>query len=96
MFKLSHLQRFNRRYLLVKGTIPNARQAIIDYVGILGWARASPVFMNHKLGTIVAVNRSEAHHIRAAFALAPHSLPVLAVSGTLKGVEKQLSKRTEN
>ncbi len=93
MLKISSTLRLNRRYLLVHASERQVREAIIDYIGLLGWANASPVFIEHSQGLVVAVNRETVVNIRAAFALAAHDISVLAVSGTLKGIEKQLKKR---
>ena len=87
MATFSSTERIKRRYLLVKGKRESIEKAILDYIGILGWARAAPVFLPAKGETcIVAVERKELIHVRAALAVAPEELKVLRVSGTIKGL----------
>ncbi len=87
MAAFSSTERIKRRYLLVKGRRESIEKAILDYLGILGWARAAPVFLPaHEEKCVVAVERKELVHIRAALALAPEELKVMRVSGTLKGL----------
>ena len=77
--------RENKRYLLIGGNMAKEEieKAILDYVGILGWAKACPVFVSHN---ILAVNRQEVDKIKASLELA--KIRVKRVSGTLKGLEK--------
>ena len=61
-------QRENRRYLLLE-TNSNKEEiesVILDYVGVLGFAKASPIFVSNN---ILSVKREEIDKIRAAFAL---------------------------
>mgnify|MGYP001574128755 CR=1 FL=1 len=77
--------RENKRYLLIEGNIgkEEIEKAILDYVGILGWAKACPVFVSHD---VLAVNREELERIKASFELA--GIRIRRISGTLKGLEK--------
>ena len=89
MLTLKPTMRADRRYLLIHGTRKDVEYAILEYIGVLGWANAAPVFVssdNDKI--IVAVNREALTDVRAALALAKDNLKVLKVSGTLKGLEK--------
>jgi RNase P/RNase MRP subunit POP5 len=86
--KLKPSDRMNRRYLLVKGSRQDIEKAILDYIGILGWAKAAPDFIDHGEKIVVAVTREELTNVRAAFALAKSNIQVLRVSGTLKGLNK--------
>lgn len=74
-------QRENRRYLLAEGNRENIEKAILDYIGILGWAKASPIFVKN----ILSISRKEVDNVRAALAVA--GIKVKRVSGTLKGLE---------
>ena len=79
-----------RRYMLVRGDRSEIESAILDYIGVLGWARASVMFLSKNDGTwIVAINREELVNVRAALALNKHKIDVLKVSGTLKGIGKR-------
>jgi RNase P/RNase MRP subunit POP5 len=78
-------QRIKKRYLLIEGKKDDVERAILDYLGILGYAKASPLFVPFKGDTsklILAVDRSEINNIRAAFELVK-SIKVLRVSGTI-------------
>jgi RNase P/RNase MRP subunit POP5 len=76
--------REKKRYLLL-GNVSKEKieRAILDYVGILGYGKASPVFV--KAG-VLAVNRKEVEKIKAALLLA--GIKVKKVSGTLKSLKK--------
>jgi RNase P/RNase MRP subunit POP5 len=57
-------------------------------VGILGWTKAIPQFLENKEGVILAVERKALNDIRAAFALSKEKIKVKRVSGTIKGLSK--------
>lgn len=66
-------------------------KAVLDYVGILGFAKANPIFVKKVAGKgklVLAINRSELDKIRASFAISADIITVLKVSGTLKGLSK--------
>ena len=89
--KIKPSARTKKRYLLIDGKKDEIEKAILDYIGILGWVRASPIFVRLKdenKGIILAVNREEINNIRAAFEILPYKIKVLRVSGTLKGLKK--------
>lgn len=88
--KLKPSARIKRRYLLIEAkSKEDISKAILDYIGILGWARASPVFVNNSDKRIIlAIERKEINNVRAAFELFPEKIKVLRVSGTLKGLKK--------
>ena len=88
MLKQKSSARENKRYLLIKGNKNEIEKAILDYIGILGWAKAAPVWVyNKKENLILAVNRKEIDKVRASFAICENKIEVLRVSGTLKGLE---------
>ncbi|PIN89612.1 hypothetical protein COU60_03305 [Candidatus Pacearchaeota archaeon CG10_big_fil_rev_8_21_14_0_10_34_76] len=89
MLKTKPSARIKRRYILLQGKKDSIEKSIIDYVGILGWAKAAPVFVkNRKNQTILAVNREEIDKVIGSFAVFADEIKVLRVSGTLKGLEK--------
>ena len=81
-------EKIKRRYLLMNGSRGDIEKAILDYIGILGWAKASPVFveMKGKDRVVLSVDRKEVDNVRAAFEVAGKSVGVLRVSGTIKGL----------
>ncbi|MEK6847449.1 MAG: Rpp14/Pop5 family protein [Nanoarchaeota archaeon] len=89
MLGLKPTMRANRRYLLIQGTKTDIETAILEYIGMLGWAKAAPVFASSHDGKIIlAVNREAIADVRAALALAREKINVSRVSGTLSGVGK--------
>ena len=84
--KLKNAQRDNRRYLLVQESDnEKIEKAILDYIGILGFAKAAYVKVaSNNNQTISAVRREELEKVKAALALA--GINVLRISGTLKGL----------
>ena len=67
-------------------------KAVLDYVGILGFAKANPTLVKKVAGKgklVLAVNRSELDKIRASFAISADIITVIKVSGTLKGLSKK-------
>jgi len=87
MLKLKPSARIKKRYLLIEGKRENIEKVILDYIGILGWARASVVFVNSGEGkVIVSVDRKELANVRAAFEMCKEDIKVLRVSGTIDGL----------
>ena len=78
--------RANRRYLLMKGKKEDIEKNILDYIGILGWAKAAPEFIRGEIGDILAINRESLANIRAAFEISKADIKIIKVSGTLKGL----------
>ena len=80
--------RTKKRYILIEGRKEDAEKAILDYLGILGYARASPVFMGQKGNKLIlAVDRKELDNVKASFALSEKDIKTIRVSGTLKGLQ---------
>jgi RNase P/RNase MRP subunit POP5 len=88
--KFKPSQRLRRRYLLIKGNKKDVEKAILDYIGVLGWAKASPLFVKwkEKGKVVLAVSRKELDNIRASFEINKEKIEVLKVSGTLDGLSK--------
>lgn len=89
MLKLKPSARESKRYLLIKGSRYNVEKAILEFIGVLGWAEASPVFVSEVVDTVtLCVNNKALNKVKAAFAMAKDELKVLRVSGTLKGLNR--------
>jgi RNase P/RNase MRP subunit POP5 len=87
MLKQKPSAKIHRRYLLMKGSKEKIEKAILDYIGMLGWAKASPVFVKRLKGkNVLAIERKSLDEVRGAFAIAADDIQVLKVSGTLKGL----------
>ncbi len=79
--------KIKRRYLLLQANNKKeVEKAILDYIGILGWAKASPVFIKTTPKLTLSIDRKEITNIRAAFELSKSKIKVLKVSGTLRGL----------
>lgn len=88
MFKLKPSSRENKRYLLIRGTRYNIEKAILEFIGVLGWAKAAPVFVSEVADEVtLAVNNKELNNVKAAISLCKEDLKILRVSGTLKGLK---------
>ena len=81
--KLKPTLRENKRYLLLEGDFnkKDIEAAILDYLGVLGYAKASPMWIS---ANILAVNREALNHVRASFVVGGKNIQVARVSGTLK------------
>ena len=88
--KMKPSERIKVRYVLIEAeNRESVEKAILDYIGILGWARATPFFVKENGKRIIlSVSRKEIDNIRAAFELCKDKIRVLRVSGTLKGLGK--------
>lgn len=90
--KLNSSLRTKKRYILFSSGDKGAIEKIIlDGIGVLGWAKARPVFVeqfkkNSDMKIILAVDRKYLNDVRAAFAIADTEIKILRVSGTLKGL----------
>ena len=84
--------RENKRYLLIRGKNlkENVEKAILEYVGTLGYSKASPnwIKLEHDSG-ILSINREAINEVRGSFAINNFDMKVERVSGTLKGLEKK-------
>ncbi len=91
MKSLKPSMREKKRYLLVKGENlkENVEKAILEYVGVLGFSKASPNWIEIKKDFgIVSVNRKSVDFVKASFVIFEKKLEVVKVSGTLKGLGK--------
>jgi len=84
--KPSH--REHKRYLLIRGkaTREDIEEAILKFVGILGYSKASPMFvkMERKVdGFVLSINRQELDKVRASFLLSGKDIRIVSVSGAL-------------
>ena len=91
MKSLKPSSREKKRYLLVKGKNlkENIEKSILDFIGVLGMAKAGLYWVEHKKSSaIIAVNRESLNNIRASFAVWPEKIFVEKVSGTLRKLRK--------
>ncbi|MEK6848847.1 MAG: hypothetical protein AABX65_04410 [Nanoarchaeota archaeon] len=91
MRNLKPSHREKKRYLLIEGkdaTKEKIEKTILDYIGILGFAKASPQLIKKtSKGLILAINRKELDKVRASFLLSGNKIQIKRVSGTLKSLK---------
>lgn len=88
--KVKPSAKINRRYLLLNAKDKSSvEKVILDYIGMLGWAKAVPHFVeNLEKKLILAIERKSLEDIRAAFEISSEKIKIQKVSGTLKGLKK--------
>lgn len=85
--KLKPSARDKRRYLLIKATSPKVEAAILEYIGVLGFAKSAYMKVNTRdfpgkmVGSCLVKSLED---VRAALALS--GIKIEKVSGTLKGL----------
>ncbi|MEK6819531.1 MAG: hypothetical protein AABY10_06395 [Nanoarchaeota archaeon] len=85
--KINSSNRINRRYLLFENeTKKEVESFLIEYLGILGVAKANVFFIEKESKTILSINRKELENVRAAVELSNKNIKIKRVSGTLKGL----------
>jgi RNase P/RNase MRP subunit POP5 len=84
--KLKNAARDNRRYLLIQEPdSEKIEKAILDYIGILGFAKSAYLkVLSENNQTIGSIKREELEKVKAALALA--GINITKISGTLKGL----------
>jgi RNase P/RNase MRP subunit POP5 len=84
--KPSHREK--KRYLLVKGKDSdkkNIDESILEYIGVLGFAEASPQIVKTNKGSIVlAINRNSLDKIRASFVMSGKDISISKISGSVR------------
>lgn len=84
--KPSHREK--KRYLLIKGKQAdkkNIEEAILEFIGVLGFAKASPqIIKSSEEKIVLAINRKSLDKIRASFLMSGKDLRIVRVSGSLK------------
>jgi RNase P/RNase MRP subunit POP5 len=88
--KLKPSARDKRRYFLVKSSNAKVEAAILEYIGVLGFAKSAYMKVNTKdfpgklVGSCLAKSINE---VRASLALA--RIKIIRVSGTLKSLREK-------
>jgi RNase P/RNase MRP subunit POP5 len=95
MKSLKPSHREKKRYLLIRGKNANKEdieKAILDFIGILGYAKAGINFVNMnnipKEKIILAVNRKSVEEIRTSFLMNEKEIIIESVSGVLNKFEQ--------
>jgi RNase P/RNase MRP subunit POP5 len=81
--KLKPSHRENKRYLLVEASREEVEDAILKFIGILGYGKAGITFPTKN---ILAVNREEVNKVRASLVLG--RIKILKISGTIAGLRR--------
>ncbi|MBS3074851.1 hypothetical protein J4429_00170 [Candidatus Pacearchaeota archaeon] len=87
--KPSHREK--KRYILIKGRDAdkkNIDEVILEFIGVLGYAEASPkIIKSEKDKIVLAVNRGSLNKIRASFLTSNKDLRIEKVSGSVGKVK---------
>ena len=87
--KPSHREK--KRYLLIKGkdvSKKNIEDAVLEFIGVLGFAEASPQFIKvGKNQIVLAINRRSLDKVRTSFLLSDNDLEIVKVSGSVGKVK---------
>jgi len=90
MKSLKPSHREKKRYLLIQGKDADKKaieDAILEYIGVLGFAEASPQVIKQEAGRmILAINRGSLDKVRAGLLISGKDIKIVKVSGSLKGV----------
>ncbi|MBI3334412.1 hypothetical protein HYZ97_02910 [Candidatus Pacearchaeota archaeon] len=78
--------RLKKRYIQTDGSSEAVKHALLEYMGVSGWARAAPQLLPWKKGVVIAIRREMVDEVRAALEISSPAIRVLRVSGTLKGL----------
>lgn len=80
-----------RRYILIDSNDRvKVEQVLRDYLGVLGLAKASPIFVKTgKEILVLSVLRGEVDSVRAAFEMSCENVSILRVSGTIEGLSDE-------
>jgi len=84
--KPSHREK--KRYLLIKGKNANKKnieEAVLEFVGVLGYAAACLQFVSLGRGRVVlCINRGMLEKVRTSFLMSGKDIQVVKVSGSVK------------
>ena len=87
--KTKPTERIKRRYLLIEAENKEVvERSLLDYIGLLGWAKAQPVSVSSSLGLVLSIDRAWLSHARAAFVISTDKIKIKKVSGTLAGLKR--------
>jgi len=85
--KISPSERENKRYLRIVGKKEDIEKAILEYIGILGYSKAMPSFIESSSEeAIISINRESINDVLAAFEASPYKLRILKISGTIRSL----------
>lgn len=92
MKSLKPSMREHKRYLLLKGKNlkDNVENAILEFIGVLGMSQCGLSWIK---SNIISVNRELIDKVRASFAVSPDRIEVVKVSGTLKGLGANTTRK---
>ena len=91
MKSLKPSHREKKRYLLIKGkdaSKNNIEEAILEFIGVLGFAEASPIFIKTEENKVIlSINRKMLDKIRTSFLLCGKDIKIIRVSGSVSNVK---------
>lgn len=91
MKSLKPSHREKKRYLLIKGKDAdkkNIEEAILEFIGVLGFAESSPSLIKNGEGKIIlSINRASLDKVRASFLMSGKEMKIERVSGSIKKIK---------
>lgn len=85
--KLKSSSRDNRRYILLQEKDKQKiEKAILDYIGVLGFAKSAPMIIENSDRVILSCLREKIIDVRASLDFA--KIKILKVSGTIAGLDR--------
>ena len=91
MKSLKPSHREKKRYLLIKGKDANKKnieEVILEFIGVLGYAECSPIFIkNDKKKLILAINREALNKVRSSFLISKKDINIDKVSGNISSIK---------
>jgi len=83
--------REKKRYLLLKGDKKKVEKAILDFLGVLGYAKAGPLFISQNNYLILSVAHNMLEEVRTALSL--EGISPIGVSGTIAKLKAKFLSR---
>ncbi len=81
--KLMPTLKEDRHYLVFEGDKDKVEQALLEFLGILGYAKAGPILVEYSKGKgIISFNRKHADEVKSALLF--YNIHTLGISGTIK------------
>jgi hypothetical protein len=78
----------HQHILFAETNAAQVKEGLLQGLGLLGWARAEPVFSTQHAHVVMSCNPRMINEVKAASVLCSPRLTILRISGTLAGLER--------
>ncbi|MFH1823148.1 MAG: hypothetical protein ABH817_00300 [archaeon] len=87
--KLKPSLKEKRHYLVIKGNQKEIESAILKFIGILGYSKAGPIFVETKKDySMLSVTTKYVEKVKSALIFDKKGLECVGVSGTIKKAKR--------